>query len=370
MSSFAGPVRLQGSAADGSTLPLRDTKPVGERVASSALVITPDSRLGRRKRSPHAQGRDMSERFVGIDVSKETLDVHVLPEGRAFAVARTPAGIEELLGELLALRPELVVLEATGGLERVVTAALAGAQVPVVAVNPRQIRDFARATGQLAKTDAIDAAVIARFGQAIRPAPRALPDEAAQQLAELVTRRRQVIDMAVAERNRRRLVTAKPALRSIDRVLKVLEAQLGDIDREIGDRIQASPAWREAEDLLKSVPGVGDQTARTLIAALPELGHLNRRQIAALAGLAPFNRDSGQWRGRRSITGGRADVRSVLYMAALAGIRANAALKACYQRLRAAGKPAKVALVAVMRKLLTTLNAILRDKSPWIPQNS
>lgn len=312
----------------------------------------------------------MSERFVGIDVSKETLDVHILPEGRAFAVARAPAGIEGLLAELSGLGVGLVVLEATGGLERVVTAALAGAQIPVVAVNPRQIRDFARATGQLAKTDAIDAAVIARFGQAIRPAPRALPDAAAQQLAELVTRRRQVIDMAVAERNRRRLVTAKPALRSIDRVLKVLEAQLGDIDREIGERIQSSPAWRESEDLLKSVPGVGDQTARTLIAGLPELGSLNRRQIAALAGLAPFNRDSGQWRGRRSITGGRADVRSVLYMAALAGIRSNKALKACYQRLRTAGKPPKVALVAVMRKLLTILNAILRDKSPWQIQNT
>lgn len=299
----------------------------------------------------------MSERFVGIDVSKETLDVHVLPEGRAFAVARTPAGIDSLLAALSELGADLVVLEATGGLERVVTAALAGAQIPVVAVNPRQIRDFARATGQLAKTDAIDAAVIARFGQAIRPAPRALPDAAAQQLAELVTRRRQVIDMAVAERNRRRLVTARPALRSIDRVLKVLEAQLADIDREIGDRIHASPAWREAEDLLKSVPGVGDQTARTLIAALPELGTLGRRQIAALAGLAPFNRDSGQWRG-------------VLYMAALAGIRFNPALKACYQRLRTAGKPAKVALVAVMRKLLTILNAILRDKSPWQTQNA
>ena len=312
----------------------------------------------------------MSEIFIGIDVSKETLDVHVLPEGRAFAVARTPAGIEALAGQLSELGPELVVLEATGGLERVVTAALAGAGLPVVAVNPRQIRDFARATGRLAKTDALDAAAIARFGQAVRPAPRALPDEAARQLAELVTRRRQVIEMAVAERNRRRLVTAKPALRSIDRVLKVLEAQLGDIDREIGARIQASPAWREAEDLLKSVPGVGDQTARTLIAALPELGSLSRREIAVLAGLAPFNRDSGQWRGRRSISGGRADVRSILYMAALAATRSNAPLKACYQRLRLAGKPAKVALVAVMRKLLTILNAILRDKNPWTPQNT
>jgi transposase len=312
----------------------------------------------------------MSERFVGIDVSKETLDVHVLPEGRAFAVARSPAGIEALLGELSGLGPELVVLEATGGLERVVTAALAGAGIPVVAVNPRQIRDFARAMGQLAKTDALDAAVIARFGQSVRPAPRAIPDEAARQLAELVTRRRQVIEMAVAERNRRRLVTAKPALRSIDRVLKVLEAQLADIDRQIADRIQISPAWREKDDLLKSVPGVGDQTARTLIAALPELGTLGRREIAALAGLAPFNCDSGHWRGRRSITGGRADVRSVLYMAALAAIRSNAPLKACYQRLRTAGKPAKVALVAVMRKLLTILNAILRDKTPWTPQNT
>lgn len=307
----------------------------------------------------------MSETFVGVDVSKQRLDVHVLPQGEAFAVARTPAGIGELVDRIAPLAPYLVTLEATGGLESIVLAALAGAGLPVVAVNPRQIRDFARATGKLAKTDAIDAAVIARFAQAVRPEPRPLPDKEARALAELVARRRQVIEMAVAERNRRRLVAAKPVIRSIDRILAALERQLGDLDRDIGDRVRESPAWREKEDLLKSVPGVGDQTARTLIAALPELGQLDRRRIAALVGVAPMNRDSGAMRGRRAIAGGRADVRSVLYMAALVGVRCNPVLKAYYARLRAAGKAPKVAIVAAMRKLLTILNAMLKSKTAW-----
>ena len=307
----------------------------------------------------------MSETFIGVDVSKDRLDVHILPEGAAFAVARTPAGLGELVDRLRPRAPYLVALEASGGLESVVVAALAGAGLPVVALNPRQIRDFARATGKLAKTDALDAAVIARFAEAVRPEPRAVRGEDAKALSELVTRRRQVIEMTVAERNRRRLVGAKPVLKSIDRIIAALEKQLADLDHDIGARVRETPAWREKEELLKSVPGVGDQTARTLIAALPELGELDRRQIAALVGVAPINRDSGKMRGRRMIAGGRADVRSVLYMAALVGVRANPVLKVYYARLRQAGKLPKVAIVAAMRKLLTILNAMLKTKSAW-----
>ena len=307
----------------------------------------------------------MGEVFIGVDVSKDRLDVHVLPEGAAFAVARTPAGLSELIEQIKPRAPYLIALEATGGLESVVVAALAGAGLPVVALNPRQIRDFARATGKLAKTDALDAAAIARFAEAVRPEPRMVLSEDAKALSELVTRRRQVIEMTVAEHNRRRLVAAKPVLKSIDRIIAALEKQLAELDRDIGDRVRETPAWREKEQLLKSVPGVGDQTARTLIAALPELGALDRRQIAALVGVAPINRDSGKYRGRRGIAGGRADVRSVLYMAALVGVRANPVLKAYYARLRQAGKLPKVALVAAMRKLLTILNAMLKSKTAW-----
>lgn len=307
----------------------------------------------------------MSEVFVGVDVSKDRLDVHVLPEGVAFAVARTPAGLNELIEQIRPHAPYLIALEATGGLESVVVAALAGAGLPVVALNPRQIRDFARATGKLAKTDALDAAAIARFAEAVRPEPRSVLSEDAKALSELVTRRRQVIEMTVAERNRRRLVAAKPVLKSIDRIIAALEKQLADLDHDIGNRVRETPAWREKEELLKSVPGVGDQTARALIAALPELGALDRRQIAALVGVAPVNRDSGKLRGRRMIAGGRADVRSVLYMATLVGVRANPVLKTYYARLRQAGKRPKVALVAAMRKLLTILNAMLKTKTAW-----
>lgn len=307
----------------------------------------------------------MSEVFIGVDVSKDRLDVHVLPAGTAFAVARTPAGLSALIEEIRPYAPYLVALEATGGLESVVVATLAGAGIPVVAINPRQIRDFARATGKLAKTDALDAAAIARFAEAVRPEPRAVPSEDAKALSELVTRRRQVIEMTVAERNRRRLVVAKPVLKSIDRIIAALEKQLADLDRDIAQRVRETPAWREKEVLLKSVPGVGDQTARILIAALPELGTLGRRQIAALVGVAPINRDSGQWRGRRAIAGGRTEVRSALYMAALVGVRFNPVLKAYYVRLRQAGKLPKVAIVAAMRKLLTILNAMLKTKTAW-----
>jgi transposase len=307
----------------------------------------------------------MEQMFIGIDVAKDQLDVHVRPSGEAFAVARAGEGLAELTARLAALSPVLVVLEATGGFEVTVAAALASAGLPLAVVNPRQIRDFARATGKLAKTDALDAAAIAHFAEAIRPEPRPVPSEQALLLGELVTRRRQVIEMMVAERNRRHRLTSKRLVKSVDRLLTALQKELSDLEQEIDDNIRGTPAWRENDDLLKSVPGVGDATARTMLADLPELGTLDRKKIAALVGVAPLNRDSGTMRGRRSVWGGRASVRAALYMAALAASRFNPVIAAYYQRLRAAGKPAKVALVACMRKLLTILNAIVRDRRPW-----
>lgn len=303
--------------------------------------------------------------FVGIDVAKDRLDVHVRPAGERFAVARDGEGIEELARRLSAVTPTLVVLEATGGFETVVAAGLAAAGLPVAVINPRQIRDFARATARLAKTDTLDAAVIAHFAEAVNPPVRLLADPQQRLLGELMARRRQLIEMMVAEGNRRRLLTARRALKSVDRVLATLKAQLEEIDHDIDIAVRGTPAWREAEDLLISVPGIGHKIARTLIAEMPELGRLDRRQIAALTGVAPFNRDSGTLRGRRTITGGRAVVRSALYMSVLVSIRRKLPLAQTYHRLRASGKPAKVAIVACMRKLVTTLNAILRDKKPW-----
>ena len=303
--------------------------------------------------------------FIGIDVAKDRLDVHVRPVGESFVVARDGEGIEELARRLSAVTPTLVVLEATGGFETVVAAGLAAAGLPVAVINPRQIRDFARATARLAKTDTLDAAVIAHFAEAVNPPVRLLADPQQRLLGELMARRRQLIEMMVAEGNRRRLLTARRALKSVDRVLAVLKAQLEEIDHDIDIAVRGTPAWREAEDLLISVPGIGHKIARTLLAEMPELGRLDRRQIAALTGVAPFNRDSGKLRGRRTITGGRAVVRSALYMSVLVSIRRKLPLAETYHRLRASGKPAKVAIVACMRKLVTTLNAILRDKKPW-----
>lgn len=303
--------------------------------------------------------------FVGIDVSKDRLDVHLRPSGEAFAVPRDSEGVEALIVRLQDLEPELVVLEATGGFETVVAAGLAAAGLPLAVVNPRQIRDFARAVGRLAKTDPLDAAVIAHFAEAVRPEPRPLPNEAARALGELVARRRQIVEMMVAERNRRRQMTQRKAIRSIERVLATLQAQLSDIESEIDGAIRGTPVWRAKEDLLISVPGIGPKIARTLIAELPELGHLDRRKLAALAGLAPFNRDSGKLRGRRAIAGGRGPVRSALFMAVLVSIRRKLPLADTYHRLVANGKPPKVAIVACMRKLLGILNAILRDQNPW-----
>ena len=303
--------------------------------------------------------------FVGIDVSKDRLDVHVRPSGEAFAVARDGEGLDRLAAKLRALAPELVVLEATGGFEAGVAAAVAGAGLPLAVVNPAQVRAFARATGRLAKTDRLDAALIARFAEQVRPEPRPVASEQAQGLAELVARRRQVVEMIGMEANRRRQARCPKVLRGIERTLAALQTALTELDQEIDGQVRGSPAWRAAEDLLTSVPGVGPITARTLIAELPELGRITRRRIAALVGVAPVNRDSGASRGHRAIAGGRRGVRNVLYMAALTAIRRNPAVRAAYERLRGRGTPAKAALVAAMRKLLTILNAVLRDRRPW-----
>lgn len=303
--------------------------------------------------------------FVGIDVAKDRLDVHVRPSGETFTVARDGEGLAALTERLMGLKPSLVVLEATGGFEVTVAAALGSAKLPLAVVNPRQIRDFARATGKLAKTDALDAAAIAHFAEAIQPEPRPIPDEQAQALGELVARRRQIVEMIVSETHRRRQMTQRLLLRQVDRHLAVLQEELSEIERELDDSIRGTPAWRANDDLLKSVPGIGNTTARTLLAELPELGTLDRKKISALVGVAPLNRDSGTMRGRRTTWGGRSSVRTALYMAALTATRHNPAIAAFYKRLRHAGKPPKVAIVACMRKLLTILNAILRDRRPW-----
>ena len=302
---------------------------------------------------------------VGIDVSKDRLDVALRPSGEAFAVERNAAGLERLAARLSELSPYIVALEATGGFEAVAAAALAAAGLPVVVVNPAQIRAFAKAIGQRAKTDPIDAAVIAHFAEATKPELRPLPDEATRLLADLVARRRQIIEMIGAERQREKRTTAARPKKSIARLLKALEKELASLDADLDDTVRGSPAWREKEDLLASVPGVGPTIARTLIADLPELGRLNRKEIAALAGLAPFTRQSGQWHGRSFIGGGRAPVRTALFMGAMVAMRFNPVLKVFFKRLRAAGKPKMVALIAVARKLLTILNAILRDHRPW-----
>jgi len=307
----------------------------------------------------------MEQVYVGIDVAKDRLDVHVRPLGEAFAVARDGEGVAALVERLGALKPALVVSEATGGFEQVVAAGLAAAGLPIVVVNPRQIRDFARALGRLAKTDRIDAEIIALFAERVRPALRPLPDDQARELGELVARRRQVIEMMTAEGNRARQVETRRLKKRIERHRATLQDELTAIEAELDDAIRGTPIWRDKDDLLQSVPGVGDALARTLIAELPELGSLDRRKIAALVGVAPFNRDSGTLRGKRAVWGGRAAIRATLYMAALVASRCNPAIAAFYKRLLAAGKPKKLALTACMRKLLTILNAIVRDQKSW-----
>jgi transposase len=303
------------------------------------------------------------EHFVGIDVSKDRLDLHLRPSGQSFAVARDGEALAALVEQLQRLAPMLVVMEATGGYETVVASAIAAAGLPLAVVNPRQIRDFARATGKLAKTDRLDAAAIAHFAEAIRPPARPVAGPGAQALGELVARRRQVIEMMVAERNRRRQASQPRVLHAIARHLAVLQAELSELEGDIDGAIRNSPAWQADAELLTSVPGVGPVTRGTLIAELPELGRLTRRKIAALVGVAPINRDSGSWRGRQTIAGGRSTVRTALFMAALVASHKNPIIAAHYQKLLAAGKTAKQALTACMRKLLV----ILRDRKPWQP---
>lgn len=301
---------------------------------------------------------------VGIDVSKDRLDVAVRPSGDLFVVERNAKGLEALVVRLQSLCPLIVALEATGGFETVVTATLAAAGLPVAVVNPTQVRSFAKALGQRAKTDPIDAGVIAHFAETTRPQARALPDAETQLLADLVQRRRQIIEMIGAESQRAKRAPAR-LQKSIARLRKALEKELDSVDSDIDDAVRGSPMWREKEDLLQSVPGVGPTIARTLIADMPELGRLDRKEIAALAGLAPFTRQSGQWRGRSFIGGGRTKVRTALFMGAMVAKTHNPILKAFFDRLVAAGKPKMVALIATARKLLTILNAIVRDQKPW-----
>jgi transposase len=305
--------------------------------------------------------------YVGVDVSKARLEVAVVPTGESFVVSNDEEGFEELVGRL---REEeapvaLVVLEASGGFERPVTAALAAAKLAVCIVNPRQSRDFARATGKLAKTDRLDAHVLARFAQAVQPLPRALPDEQAQEFQAILARRAQIISMMTAEKNRLGATASKAVAGRIQAHLRWLEKELSRTDRDLDEAIENNPTFKENEALLRSVPGVGPVLCRTLLAELPELGSLTRRELSALVGVAPLNRDSGTFRGRRAIWGGRGRVREALYMAALVDSRHNPPIKRFYERLVEAGKPKKVALVACMRKLLVILNAVLRDRTPW-----
>lgn len=309
------------------------------------------------------------EHFIGIDVSKATLDVAALPDGEAWTVTNDDAGLAQLTPRLVALAPVAIVLEATGGFEMLAALTLAQAGLPVAVVNPRQVRDFAKAMGRLAKTDAIDAGILALFAQRIRPDPRPLPDEAALLLEGLLARRRQIVDMLTAEKNRLGFARG-PIKRDINQHIRWLEKRLAEVEGDLQDAVTASPLYQAKADLLRSVPGVGQVTTRTLLAALPELGQLSRHQIAALVGVAPMNRDSGTMRGKRMVWGGRAPVRAVLYMAVLVGIKHNPVLRTFYDRLRAAGKPFKVAATACMRKLLTILNAMLHHNQKWDPQHA
>lgn len=307
----------------------------------------------------------MESQYVGIDVSKAQLDVAVRPTGQQWSVANTDDGIGELVERLKQEEPpELVVLEATGGFEAPVSAALLVASLPVVVVNPRQVRDFAKATGRLAKTDRLDALVLAHFAEAVRPKVRPLPETQTQELSDVLSRRNQLMGMLTAEKNR--LSSARQSVRkNIVSHIRWLEKALGDVDTELRDSLHKSPAWKEKEDILTSVKGIGSVTAITLIADLPELGSLNRRQIASLVGVAPLNRDSGSLRGKRTIWGGRGHVRASLYMATLVATRFNDVIKAFYQRLLGAGKPKKVALTACMRKLLLILNSMVKNGTRW-----
>ena len=307
----------------------------------------------------------MSDIFVGIDVAQDHCDMYVYPsaEKSTFGIC----GMDDVIARLQDIKPAMIVMEATGGLEVPVAAELVAAALPVTVVNPRQVRDFARAMGILAKTDAIDARVLALFAERVRPEIRPLPDARIRALRELVTRRQQLVDMRTMESNRQRMLRSERASASIELILHTIETEICNLDREIKKRITKSPIWQKKVNLLKSVPGIGNTTAPLLVVALPELGTLNRRQIASLVGLAPINRDSGTLRGHRTIIGGRRMVRTALYMPTISAIRFNPLIKQFYDRLRTTGKPPKVAITACMRKLLILLNAIVRDNTPWVP---
>lgn len=307
------------------------------------------------------------ETVVGIDVSKAQLDVAVRPSGEAWRVENEPASLKRLAERLKELAPRLVVMEATGGLEIPIAAVLGRAGLPVVIVNPRQVREFARATGRLAKNDKIDAMILALFGERVRPEIRPLPDDLAQAFDALLARRRQLVLMLAEEKTRLQQARSREVRSGIQRHIRWLEREIHDVERGLTDSVHRSPLWKAKDDLLQSAPGVGQVTSFTLLADLPELGRLNRKQIASLVGVAPHAADSGTLRGKRITWGGRAPVRQALYMAALAACHSNPTFRGFYQRLIAAGKPPKVAIVACMRKLLTVLNAILRDGTPWNP---
>lgn len=305
------------------------------------------------------------EKFVGIDVSKDTLDVRIEPDTQALSVAYDDDGIGQVCQRLIEAAPTLIVMEATGGLETRLASELAAKGLKVAVVNPRQVRDFARATGQLAKTDRVDAAVLAAFARAIRPRVRPLKDADTRALDDRVTRRRQLIAMRVQESLRLGTAASKPLQKSLNAHIAWLDKRIAEIDTDLTRCLRASEVWRTKDDLLRGIPGVGAVTTLTLLAKCPELGTLNRREIAALSGVAPLANDSGKHRGKRFIWGGRADVRAVLYMAAVSAIRCNSEIKAFAERLKQAGKPAKVVIVACMRKLLSIMNAMLKTNSPW-----
>jgi transposase len=304
---------------------------------------------------------------VGVDVSKNWLDIAFSEQSGGLRLANTASGIQELVAQLTLLRPERIVLEATGGYEKAAVRALIEQELAVIVVNPRQVRDFARATGRLAKTDQLDAHVLALFARTLKPQQRQMRDEAESELTALVRRRQQVSQLLTMEKNRKQLQTCALVRNSVERLIRSLEQELAELDETIDQLIEAAPAWHERSRLYRSVPGVGPRLASTLLAELPELGRLNRKQIAALVGVAPLNWDSGSFRGQRAIWGGRSQVRGPLYMAALVAAFRNPVIKAFYRRLVGAGKAKKLALVACMRKLLTILNAMTAHSTPWNP---
>jgi transposase len=309
----------------------------------------------------------MSHTYIGIDVSKATLDVAILPSTETFSVENNQAAFPALIERLKALAPKCIVLEASGGYEMAVVASLAAASLPVVVVNPRNVRDFAKATGRLAKTDRLDSFVLAYFAEAVKPEFRPIKSSEQRELDELLGRRRQLIEMHVAEQNRLGQATTPAVRKEIKAHLAWLEKRVSSTDTQLKDQLKKSPVWRERDDILKSVPGIGPVTSTTLLAALPELGSLCRKKIASLVGVAPMNDDSGTRRGKRRIRHGRAHLRSILYMAALTATRCNPVIKAFYKRLIAAGKPHKVAMTACMRKLLVIVNTMVRNNSSWNP---